>query len=778
MNIVRGFAALTAMLMWCCPPAARAAGDLGAVEVLVVQAPAGKPLAGAQIALSGPKNGVLLTDGSGVVRFDDLPPGVYGVRVRKEQYADARSERFEIKAAAVSSVRVELAPYQVIGHVTATSRVTIASIDESSAVRRVSETLGEALQNVAGVSLQLDGTSISLRGFDPSQTGFSIDGIEVAGGVPSALLSSGLFSGASVDFSPSARSVAGSVNYQTINPTKQWRELAEVSYGSFDRSGYLVSTTGTIGKLGLALQHGWHGSESPLTGLFYRDSSGLDYRHDGATRNDGDIAKLTYSINQHTTLRVSAMHAGFFGADVCTNDTTLLPCGYGPGIATRKTFYFYSVGAQSLVGNVSLNAAVYDNVNRLDTDASSRYVAGRHDPFNSLRNVSNGGMLISANATQGRHALALGFSQYRGTNDLLEQYGGSTAASTSTIVGYRATLSDAFSAARGLKLTGSASLAGATGIGHAVLGSFGAEWKPRRSDTFDVSVSSGISAPNLQAVTTYSDPKKADIDCYGRSAFVQGPSEPPAAAQHSTSVQVSARHGWSRGEVRATAYDTRQYGTTFYGALPLAGAAIGTPLPDGYLAALQQTWSAPMVCGAAAFDPSRAFAYEILSKVGQRLTGVTADGRALLGRSTAAFFSYGLTSASVTHVDPSLVARGFLLPPGRQLPGRPLHMASATISTVQARAGLEYILSMRYVGTDNVENQNPYHVVNAGIVKSLRYGKLSLLASNIFNAEGGVLTTYRGINPFALPGGGSVAFPTSPLSPRQFTLRYAVGVGR
>jgi Carboxypeptidase regulatory-like domain/TonB-dependent Receptor Plug Domain len=778
MTIARGLAALAAVLLWCTPLAVRAAGDLGAVEVRVVEAHTATAVAQAQIALSGPKNGVLLTDGSGSVRFDELPPGVYEVRARKERYADARSERFQIEAGTVSRVRIELPAYQVIGRVSAAApRVTITSVDDASAVRRVSESLLDAMQNVAGVSLQADGSSISLRGFDPGQTGFSIDGIDIAGGVPGDLLRTGLFSGASVDFNPTARSVAGSVNYQTINPTQPWREHLELSYGSYDRSGYLFSTTGTSGKLGVALQHGWHGSASPLTGLTYQDTSGLDYRHDGASRSDGDIAKLSYALNRHTTLRLSAMRAGFLSADVCTNDTTVLPCGYGPGVLTRKDFAFFALVAESLAGNVSLNAAVYDNLNRLSTDASSRYVAGRHDPFDSLRNVRNGGMLFSASATQGRHTLNLRLSRYRGTNDLVEHYAGATSSSASRIEGHQATLSDAFSAGSRLKITGSASLAGATGIGRAVLGSAGVEWKPQRNDTFGISASSGISAPNLLAVNNYSDPAKADIDCYGRSAFVQGPSE-PASAQHSSSVQLSARHAWSRGEVRATAYDTRQYGTTFYGALPLAGAAAGAPLPNGYANALQQTWSAPAVCGNVPFDPARAFAYETLSKIGQRFTGVTADGRALLGRSSAAYFSYGVTGASITHVDSSLIARGFLLPPGRQLPGRPLHTASVTLSAVQPRAQTEYIVNLRYVGTDNVENQNPYRVVNAGIVKSLRYGKLSLLESNVFNADGGVMTTYRGINPFPLAGGGFVAFPTSPLPPRQFTLRYAVGIGQ
>jgi hypothetical protein len=168
----------------------------------------------------------------------------------------------------------------------------------------------------------------------------------------------------------------------------------------------------------------------------------------------------------------------------------------------------------------------------------------------------------------------------------------------------------------------------------------------------------------------------------------------------------------------------------------------------------------------------------VLSDVGQRYAGVSTDGNVQLGRAAAAFWSYGVTSASISSIGSRVAALGFIFPQGRQIPGRPLQTGSLTISLRQPHAQLEYIGNVRFVGSSNPQNIPPFAVVNTGVVAGFRYGTLSLLASNVFNSQAGLFTTNRGLNPFTLRDGSSIAFSSTPLSPRQITLRYSAKIGR
>jgi hypothetical protein len=763
---------------WTATGAQAASEGTATVEVEIVDGKTRSPLDNAQATLFGPQAVVRLTDAGGTTRFENVAPGTYEVRARREGYLEGRSARFDVRGGETTRVTVELpAVLKEIGHVTAAPRVTVRTIDDASAVRRVSDTLSDALQNIAGVSMQLDGSSISLRGHDPSQTGFKIDGLMMAGGISGAALNAGLFSGATVEFDQNMRGVAGSVNYQTVNATQAWSEKIVASYGSYDRASYQLLATGTSGKLGIAVQHGGRSSRAPISGMSFADASGLDYVHDGANHGDGDVLKLAWSFDKNTTVGLSAMRAQSTVNDVCTDDTTNVPCGYGPGVNKNNDFHFFGLRAQSLIGAVAVNAVAYSNLNSEVYDGNRLHVAGIPQPYWSQRVWRYGGVNLLGTATAGRHTLTASYSGYHGSNDSIQRFDGADFSSSADVDGYQTGLSDAFSASTHLKLTAGAMLTKATGLGHGFIGSLRADWKMSAFDSAWFSAASGASSPNFGAVTTYSDPHKAQIDCHGRSVFVQGPSQDPVA-QHNLDLQLGLRHRWKRGDLSISAYRTDSLGTSFGGALQLAEAASVVALPPNYLHELEQTWSTASNCAPAPFDPGRVFAYEMLSDVGQRYVGISTDGNIQLGRATAAFWSYGVTSASISSIGSRVAALGFIFPPGRQIPGRPLQNGSLTISLRQPRGQLEYIGSVRFVGTANPQNIAPFTVVNTGVVAGLRYGTLSLLAGNVFNNQSGLFTTYRGINPFTLRDGTSIAFPSTPLAPRQLTLRYSAKVGR
>ncbi|HYW55070.1 MAG TPA: TonB-dependent receptor [Dongiaceae bacterium] len=769
--------ALVAALLGALPARAASEGT-GTVEVRLSDAKAASVLANVHVTLLGADTVQRSSDAAGTVRFEDVTPGVYVVHARRESYADAASPRFDVRAGEVTRVALELTPsLATIGRTQARPRVAISSVDDTVAVRRVSETLLDALQNLSGVALQLDGSSISLRGHDPSQTGFSIDGLNIAGGIPGAAFNAGLFTGASVDFDPSARASAGAVNLTTLNATKSWAESLELAYGSYDRSSYKLAVTGTSGRLGIAVQHGGRATAMPLTGQVFADSSGLDYAHNGTIGGSGDVLKLTYALSDKTTLRLSGLHAQQTTNEVCTDATTILPCGYGPGIVRDNNFNYAALGATSLLGATTLNANVYTNINDEHFDGRSMFVAGAPQPYVTYRTGYYKGANLQASTTAGRHTLSAVLSEYHGGNVFTQQFDGHEYPSSVDVRGIQAALSDRYRASDRVSLTVSLSSANATGTGHALVGSLKGDVRLSAHDTLSLSASTGVSAPNLSAARAYSDPHKAEIDCNGRSALVQGPAESPVA-QRSSSVQLGLRHTWARGDISVSAYRNDAFGTTFYGALQLAQAAKVVPLPSGYVDALQQTWSSPSVCGAIPFDISRVLAYETLTDVQQRYVGASTEGKLLLGKSSAAFWSYGVTSAFLPSVDPSLTSLGFIFPTNRQIPGRPLQTGSLTLSLISPRAHTELIGNVRFTGADNQQNLPAYTVVNLGIVTALKHGTLSLLEANAFGTEAGVFTTYRGINPFTLADRSTIAFPSTPLPPRQVTLKYSVKIAK
>ncbi len=101
--------------------------------------------------------------------------------------------------------------------------------------------------------------------------------------------------------SPQAGALGGGVNFRTLQPTQALQVRASGTTGTFDRSNYALAATGSIGSLGLALQHTWRGSNSPLTFQDYEDQSGLTYPHEGESTSLGDFLKFRYRLGDDRT---------------------------------------------------------------------------------------------------------------------------------------------------------------------------------------------------------------------------------------------------------------------------------------------------------------------------------------------------------------------------------------------------------------------------------------------------------------------------------------------
>ena len=251
----RRFVAAFACALAAVPLAARAQSETGEIDLTVVDA-AGAPVGNARTFLQGALSANSLTTGSGAITFTDVPVGIYRIRVQSRGYDGANTREFDVLPNRAVHVRISLtkvteeeaarraaargststaadsgdAHLKVIGVVSARSKISITSSDitADSPIRRLSDSLTDALDKLAGVSVTGDATdpnapvTISLHNQDESQTALTLDGIPLsAPGSAGNLRGIGtdLFSGSSVSFAPTAGGLGGGVNFSTLTPT-------------------------------------------------------------------------------------------------------------------------------------------------------------------------------------------------------------------------------------------------------------------------------------------------------------------------------------------------------------------------------------------------------------------------------------------------------------------------------------------------------------------------------------------------------------------------------
>jgi len=345
---------------FCRPARAQSSDDTGIITITVVDSTTKKPLQDARITLFGATQASALTNRSGIVKYTDVPSGLYRVRVVKTGFTGNTSPQFEIlgnkevdvdvnmaaqvaKGAPAQTASTDTNGVKVIGRVSARVSVSTRDVDTDSAIRKVSDSLTDALSKIAGVDVTQASNdpdaaqTISLNGHDETQTAVTLDGIPL--GAPGTAvnlrgINTDLFSGASVSTSPQAGSLGGAVNFRTLQPTQTWVTRLSTSYGTFDKFNYQFGETGSIGKLGIAVLHTERENNNALTFNSFTDQSGLTYPHAGESSNVGDYIKLRYGLGDKTILNFTVLQNNQGISSLCTQDVTLVPCGIGPGNTT------------------------------------------------------------------------------------------------------------------------------------------------------------------------------------------------------------------------------------------------------------------------------------------------------------------------------------------------------------------------------------------------------------------------------------------------------------
>jgi hypothetical protein len=688
---------------------------------------------------------------------------------------------------------------RVIGTVTARAKISITTTDISadSPVRRLSDSLTDALDKLAGVSVTTDSTDpnspiqISLNNQDESQTALTLDGIPLsAPGAAGDLRGIGtdLFSGSSVSFNPTAGGLAGGVNFSTLSPTQALQLRANGTTGTYDRSNYLFATTGSIDRLGFVVEHTWRGANSPLTFQDYEDQSGLTYPHGGNSVTESDLVKLRYTLaDERTSISLSALDTNRLAYQVCAQDVTTLPCGAGPNNYSYGRYGLASATIQSLVGNVQTSLSAYVNSGTQHTNDLDRYVlalepgsvdptdptayAPTLDPSDSISNTVTRGVSYNTSLAQGNHTFAFSGSTYSAIDASIPTVGSQyVTAYTNAASSSRYQFSDAIKSNDQLTLTPSLSFADTSGVGGSFLAGMSATWRPKVRDTFALALNVGSSQPNLGAARSFSDPVAARFNCGAETAVVSGPGDTGQGQKQSASaINATWLHQFNGGDsISLAAYSQVQSGQLINALIEEPSSYFGAA-GSGYLNSLYAAYRAPTVCGVQAATPT-VFVQESVAGTRRLYQGFNASGRFDVTPYIAVLPSYSLNLAVLESASARLEDGPTTTIVGAQLPNRPLHKGNLAVDGFLPRSGIELLANAQYVGANNQQNLGSYVNFSFGISHRFGPGQLTVFENNAFNAYAGVFATDSGARPLALSNG-------APLTPRTIFASYAVALG-
>jgi hypothetical protein len=836
MRTARAGALVAAALLCGVPGPASAQSDTGEIDLNVVDT-ALQPVGNVRTFLLGAQTANALTTSAGAIQFTDVPVGIYRIRVQARGYDGASTREFDVLPDRAVHVRITLTKLtpeelaarraaaasgvangsssgssgssnlKVIAVVTATSKIDITTTDISanSPIRRLSDSLTDALDKLAGVSVTTDATDpnspvqISLNNQDESQTALTLDGIPLsAPGSAGNLRGIGtdLFSGSSVSFSPTAGGLAGGVNFSTLSPTQALQVRINGTTGTYDRSNYLFATTGSIGRLGFVIEHTDRDSNSPLTFQEYLDQSGLDYAHGGESETESDLLKIRYAFgDDRTSFTASALDTNRLAYAICAQDVTVLPCGIGPNNYNFGRYGLAYGTLQSLVGDVQTTFSAYTNSGTSNVNDLDRYIVELNpvaagdpmspasyvptlDPSASYSNTVTRGIAYGASLAQGNHTFNFSGNTYSAIDASIPIVGSQYVTSfTNAASSSRYQFSDVIKSNDKLTLTPTLSFADTSGLGGSFLAGVATTWTPRINDAYSLSVNVGSSQPNLNAVGSYSDPISARFNCGADSAIVSGPGDTgEGAKQSATAVNLTWSHRFNGGAtLSAQAYSQLQTGQLINALIDEPSSYFAAAGP-GYLQTLYAAYHSPTVCGIGGNDPT-VFVQEPIAGTRRLYQGVNLTGRFELSPYIALLPSYSLNGAILEAASGRLDDGPSTTIVGQQLPNRPIHKGNVALDGLIPRPGIELLADAQYVGSNNQQNLGPYVSVSLGVSHRLGPGQLTLFENNAFNAYPGVFATDTNARPLPLSDGDDLLTAATPLTPRTFFLSYAVALG-
>ncbi|MBV8148738.1 MAG: TonB-dependent receptor [Candidatus Eremiobacteraeota bacterium] len=360
----------------------------------------GLPVPNATIELDrgGTKVTEVHTDADGNFAFPSEPAGTYVIFIRASGYQTTRVTPDLVVSPGLPEVAFQTAisrqptGMKTIAYVTTAGRQALQTtstinthVDTSLLQSENFQRLGDVLTTVPGVitgtsSSVGDDMSLSIRGFDSTETATLLDGHPIgptgAGGGGYNYNVSPFWGLSAVDvyFGSGAtglfgtHTIAGAVNWQTIDPTRENHFSVTQGVGTNDKlmTGFLG--TGTVGKLGYALAWGVQGTNGNFPGAVTTQKALLQTSvvHPGfkgnapppdmTSENVGStlntyyvtgqysqynfVGKLRYDFSPKTSLQFTA-----YSANDWSNST-------GEGDNDYQTFPYVLYGAEQTIGGL------------------------------------------------------------------------------------------------------------------------------------------------------------------------------------------------------------------------------------------------------------------------------------------------------------------------------------------------------------------------------------------------------------------------------------------
>jgi outer membrane receptor protein involved in Fe transport len=294
--------ALSALLV-VAVPAAAAGGTTISGRILDTQGGLTVPNATVELERNGTRVATARTDAGGNFRILDEPPGTYAVFIRAAGYQTTRILPDLLVTAEIPEVAFQTAiarqpqGLKQIGYVVTAGRTALQTtttinthIDTSVIQSENYQRLADVLTTVPGVITSTsssvgDDMSLSIRGYDSTETATLLDGHPIG---PIGAFGNGYnynvspfwgLSGADVIFGSGATglfgatTIAGAVNFQTINPTQQNHVSVTEGVGSNNKAMTGLLGTGTLGKLGYAIAWGSQGTTGNFPGGFNQQTA-------------------------------------------------------------------------------------------------------------------------------------------------------------------------------------------------------------------------------------------------------------------------------------------------------------------------------------------------------------------------------------------------------------------------------------------------------------------------------------------------------------------------
>ncbi|MDB5043098.1 MAG: hypothetical protein JWN27_3824 [Candidatus Eremiobacteraeota bacterium] len=806
------------------PPASAQAVQTVTIAGSVADQQTGLGLSDGTVLLeqNGRRAGETKTNANGGFSFANVAPGLYDIDVAVQGYQHSRlTDQAITPGSGGLSIRIVLphaassdTSLKVIGKISATTRSALAtttvinrSVDPYVIQNEATLRVGDALLAQPGLtSFSLDSApgddlNISIRGERPSEAQLLIDGHPVGpigvfngtgGGFNYQLSPSFALSNIAITYGTGGASlngvdaIAGTIDYQTIDPTRKPQFSFKQGAGTQGRMQSVGQATGTFGKLGYVLVSGVEGSVGGFSpqaitqrGLLAGDATSANVAANtwlvsGAYLLRNSLGKIRYQLAPNTALTLGAYIATSW------NDKT----GEGDNDYVTPEYALYS--AQQGGNTCALPGGGTGYVAKTDANPNSCFTAAQ---YASAFSGPAGGTPLAfqtlhlqdynerLTTTFGNHNLLVegfqnSYMQYYDRNlaGFTNHYRTAGARISDDIVTDRNTLGFGYFNVSQVYTSGTY---GSSGVQNKPdvpenVGNFFVRdilavtptlqlftnlnfkhssvtnsnnfdprlslvFTPKGSDIYRVSLGRGSESPNAQLkssppnVTT--QPGALNPNCGGLNS-IGSSSNPALIGENAKSIEVSYGHRFSSdSQFQVVGYDQEISNAIFSNVLPLTSFGAGA-VPSNLSDFLNRIST---FCGRPATIAQLGLTTAANAGNG-RFRGIGVTERYRFNRSL--FVDGGVDLLSARYYGIPIVSQmnNVTLIDGGQIVGVPFMKANLAVDlTLKDRT--EFRIDGYFVGRGNALNRNPYGYANGFVSHPFGHGiSLNLGVSNMFNS--------------------------------------------